>query len=106
MAPMHLIGARDRTSPPAEQNILVEDPAVAGPPRSAHFHSSYAFAAASSDVQCAQRTALSGTLIAQYGHSRVVVAAGFAVQRFTCRISRNTANATIRKFSTVLMNIP
>ena len=64
----------------------------------------------SSEVQCAQRVALMGMLLRQWGHSLVVGSAGGASSsRFSLLMplmSRNTAKATIRKLITALMNTP
>src|SRR5439155_21227111 len=66
-----------------------------------------ALPAASSDVQCGQRRARSGMLMAQWPHSFVAGAAGdFGNRRLTCLTTTNTANATIRKLITALMKSP
>jgi hypothetical protein len=61
-------------------------------------------------VQNAQRFALIGTAERQCGHSFVVGAAGagssFLFRRFTFRMSRKTAKATMRKLMIVLMKTP
>src|SRR5262249_30617653 len=61
-----------------------------------------------SEVQKAQRVALSDTLDRQRGHSRVVAAAGasFAFRRFPCLTSTKITQATIRKSRTSLRKIP
>jgi hypothetical protein len=59
-------------------------------------------------VQELQRVAFSGMAAQQYGHSRVLGGAGAGCRfiRFTCRTSRKITNATIMKFSTLLMKMP
>ena len=62
-----------------------------------------------SEVHCEQRTAFAGIALKQNGHSLVAggggAGAGF-LKRFSCRITRKIANATITKLITVLTNWP
>src|SRR5574341_1989975 len=63
-----------------------------------------------SDVQCGHRSALMAILEQQYGQSLVVgtagAGAGCRFNRFTWRMSRKMAKATMRKSITVLRNSP
>ena len=61
-----------------------------------------------SEVQCPQRVAVNGIFSWQNGQSFVDGGGGASVRfkRLTCLITRNTANATIVKSTTVLMNAP
>lgn len=63
----------------------------------------------SCDVQWGQRVALSGIADWQKGHGFVVASAGgsgFLVNRLTCLMTMKMQNATMRKSSTLLMNLP
>ena len=59
---------------------------------------------ASSVVQCGQRVALIGIVIAQAGHSFVFCAGCFT--RLIARTRRNTAPATIKKLIIRVMKLP
>src|SRR5512137_913271 len=71
------------------------------PPTRAYFRS---------DVQCGQRTALTGTAVAQNGQSFVAGAGAgasdFFFSLFMARMIRKRTKATIRKLMTALMNLP
>ena len=64
--------------------------------------------AAKLEVQFGHRLARIEIAEQQYGQSFVVglAGAGVLLRRLTCRISRNTAIATITKSNTALKNIP
>src|SRR5213080_2532468 len=75
------------------------------PPRRPQGH-----AARRSDVQYAQRVALTGIVDRQSGQAFVVGtgsgAGGWRLSRFTPRTSRKTTKATIRKLMSVFTNAP
>ena len=84
---------------PSKRGRIYPDPAT----------SSNDFASYSAEVQCGQRVALIGIAVKQKGQSLVVGSAGASScfsSLFIVRTSMKTANATMVKLTTELMNTP